>query len=89
MTTLTPAQTRRARDIADKIEAMEQARNDAQDAEVVLELGAPTVTNPMGADYRVKVAVLVSANDIRMALVAQLTPLYSELRAMNIDLQLP
>lgn len=88
MLKLTPAQLRRATEIAGQIEQMEKARDDAQDTDLGIKLGGPTPARPMGSDYTAAVMVMVPATTIRMALVDQLAPLYTELRTLGIELQL-
>lgn len=86
---LSPQQLRRAGEIATEIEQLEAAREDAQDTEVGLTLGAPTADRPMGGNYQADVRVLIPATTIRMVLVDKLTPLYTELRSMGIEYKKP
>ena len=74
--------------IAAKIVALEGAREEAEDFTTTLELGKPTRENPLGKANVVEVNVPIHATTIRMALVEQLTPLYTELRNLGIELQL-
>lgn len=85
MATFKLDQLRRAAILADRIQAIETASNEAEDMTVTLDLGAPSMTAPLGKDYLVKVNVPIHATSIRAALFEQLVPLHAELRALGIE----
>ena len=85
---LTVNQLRQAHGLVLQIADLERAREDAKDCEAFIDLAEPTHVDPLGKAYAATVMIPVHAGQIRMALTDKLTPLYTELRAMGIELDL-
>lgn len=85
---LTTAQLNRAADLASRITQLERARDLAEDTTTLVCVGGPSAQDPLAQrGESVEVRVPVHATALRMALVEQLTPLYTELRNLGIELQ--
>lgn len=94
---LTADQLRRASSLAEQVRVLENLRDIAEDTQVVVRVGAPSPHQPLGSPtfaalqgkgpVDTGVVVTVPATTIRAALVDRLAPLYTELRALGIELE--